>query len=353
MKAHIWSGTINMLLFIISVLIVMLTGCSGSASESSVQVNTDSIYPSDILPLLKDCRITLGNGANVKDLTNYEHKDYFFTTNDGTTDWVVYKAPNSGITSPNSNNTRSELAHHKKWVPETGGKLTGQLKVMNVSSTGDARVAASYSVVLGQIHSDEGHENEPLKIFYKKFPGHQKGSVFWNYEINTEGDNSKRWDYSTAVWGHDMSVIGEAPSSYPEEPADGIELGEEFSYEVNVYQGTMHLTFTREGHPPKSYSKSLISSEYTNDSDIPQQIRTLYAVIGRDGTERANAYAGELQYFKQGSYNQTNGKNVESNMVWSTGSETYEGDLAKQYANGSYAEVWFKAGSVGPGTPQE
>jgi hypothetical protein len=36
-------------------------------------------------------------------------------------------------------------------------------------------------------------------------------------------------------------------------------------------------------------------------------------------------------------------------MVWSTGSETYDDDCAKQYANGSYTEVWFKAATVGEG----
>lgn len=281
---------------------------------------------------------------------DYEHKDYFYSTNDGA-DWVVYKSPNSGITSPNSHNTRSELGHVQEWIPETGGKLTGKLKVVHVSTSGDARVAASYSVVVGQIHSNQGHENEPPKIFYKKFPGHNKGSVYWNYEINAEGDNSERWDYSTAVWGYDMSVIGSSASCYPEEPSDGIELGEEFRYEVNVFEGIMYLTFTSKGHPSKSFTKNLVLSEYIEDSDIPQQIRTLYAIIGRDGTERANAYAGELQYFKQGAYNQTNGKDPESNMIWSTGSETFGGDLAKQYSNGSYAEVWFKEGVVGPGRP--
>lgn len=39
---------------------------------------------------------------------------------------------------------------------------------MHVSTSGDARVAASYAVVVGQIHGTEGHENEPLKIFTKK-----------------------------------------------------------------------------------------------------------------------------------------------------------------------------------------
>lgn len=309
----------------------------------------DPKYPSDVIGFFDEWKITLGSGENVNDLINYEHEDYFCHANDGT-DWVVYKTPNSGGTTPNSSNTRSELRHLPEWTPETGGKLTGTLKVMHVSTSGDARVAAAFSVVVGQIHSGEGHENEPIKIFYKKFPGHSKGSVFWNYEINTEGNNSERWDYSSAVWGYDFSVVGKASDSYPEEPADGIELGEEFSYEINVYKGIMYVTFTSEDHETRTFTKNLVLSEYTSFSDIPEQVLTVFKSTGQDGTERANAYAGELQYFKQGAYNQTNGKDPAGNMVWSGGAETYGGDLAKQYANGSYAEVWFKAATTGPGT---
>lgn len=69
--------------------------------------------------------------------------------------------------------------------------------------------------------------------------------------------------------------------------------------------------------------------------------------IGRDGLELENAYVGELQNFKQGAYNQTNGKKPEDNLVWSTGSETYNGDISKQYANGCYAEVWFREATLG------
>jgi len=308
----------------------------------------DPDYPSDVIPFFNKWKITLGDGEEVKDLIGYEHEDYFYDTTDNGVDWVVYKTPNSGSTTPNSSNTRSELRQESEWTPETGGKLTGTLKVMQVSTTGDARVPAAFSVVIGQIHSSEGHENEPLKIFYKKYPGHTKGSVFWNYEINTDGDNSERWDYSTAVWGYDLSVVGESPNEYPNEPENGIELGEEFSYEVNVYNGTMHLTFNSYGHETKTFTKSLVGSEYTNSSDIPEQVLTVFKSTGQDGTEQTNAYAGELQYFKQGAYNQANGKNPENNMVWNTGAETYGGDLSEQYENGSYAEIWFKKATVGP-----
>ena len=144
-------------------------------------------------------------------------------------------------------------------------------------------------------------------------------------------------------------MIGSSPTTYPAEPADGIELGEEFSYEVNVYDGIMYITFESEGHETKTFTKSLVSSDFTTEADIPQQVVNLFGPIGQDGVEQPEAYAGELQYFKQGSYNQANNKNPEDNIVWSTGAESHGGDLATQYANGSYAEVWFKEATVGPG----
>ncbi|WP_396600570.1 polysaccharide lyase family 7 protein [Algibacter sp. R77976] len=273
------------------------------------------LYPSDVIPFMDEWKILCGDGKSMKNLVGVEHKDFFYVENENNINWVVYKTPNSGITSRTSSNTRTELGQTKHWIPETGGKLTGTLKVQHVSTSGDARVAASYSVVVGQIHSGEGHENEPIKIFYKKFPGHTKGSVFWNYEINTMGDNSKRWDYSKAVWGYDMSVVGESPNQFPSEPQDGIKLGEEFSYEINVYQGIMYVTFKSKDHETKIFTKNLLKSDFSKKEDIPEQIWTLYASIGRDGVERENAYAGEIQYFKQGAYNQTNGKDPKDNIV--------------------------------------
>lgn len=329
----------------------LLNGCFNSVKKSDANKAKAIVYPSDVISFMDQFSILCGDGTSIKDLIKTEHKDFFYVANDGKTDWVVYKTPNSGITSRTSSNTRTELGQSGKWTPEEGGKLTGTLKVQHVSISGDARVAASYSVVVGQIHGKEGHENEPLKIFYKKFPGHKKGSVYWNYEINTAGDdNSGRWDFSTAVWGFDMSVVGSSPDTYPAEPEDGIALGEEFSYEINVYEGIMYLTFSSKGHETKTFTKNLLKSDFATKEAIPQQIWTLYSAIGRDGVERENAYAGEIQNFKQGAYNQTNGKNPEENIVWYTGSETYNGDIAQQYANGCYAEVWFKEATVGPGT---
>ena len=189
----------------------MLSSCNTDTTPQREQAQEPTTqYPSDVLSFMDEFKILLGNGTSTDSLVDFQHKDFFYTTNDGSTDWVVYKTPNSGVTSKNSSNTRSELHQKAEWIPETGGKLTGTLKVMQVSTSGDARVAASYSTVIGQIHSGEGHENEPLKIFYKKFPGHEKGSVFWNYEINTAGDdNSGRWDFSSVLQNEETFSVRE------------------------------------------------------------------------------------------------------------------------------------------------
>ncbi len=326
-------------LFLMIGFALVLFSCTDRAKKSSKEDLKGTVNPSDVLPFMDKWKILLGDGTHKDDLIGFKKDNFFYVKNDGTTDWVVYKTPNSGITSRTSSNTRTELGQKTHWIPETGGKLTGTLKVQHVSTTGDATAASSFSVVIGQIHSDEGHENEPLKIYYKKFPGHTKGSVFWNYEINTKGDNIGRFDYSTAVWGYDFSMVGTSPTTYPDEPADGIALGEEFSYAVHVDKGIMYLTFASENHKTVQFTKSLITSEFATKEDIPEQVIKVYANREKGGgVERESAYAGEKNYFKQGCYNQANGK--------STKSETYNGDIAKQYANGSYAEVWFRKASL-------
>ncbi len=328
--------------------LLAFSSCNNTVKENTENETQKITYPSDVIPFYHHWNLILGDGSNAGVANNMENDDFFYTTNEEKTDWVVYKTPNNGSTHGSSNNTRTELAQKKKFFPnKANDKMNATLKVMNVSATGDARVAASYSVVVGQIHSADGHENEPLKIFYKKFPGHEKGSVFWNYEINTAGDdNAGRWDYSLPVWGYDFSVVGADKENAPAEPENGIKLGEEFSYEVHVKKGIMTVSFTSEGHESKSFTKNLVESEYATAADRPAQVEKLFVPIGQDGLEREDGYAGEGCFFKMGSYNQTNGKSPESNMVWCAGAETHGGDIKKQYADGNYAEVWFKTASI-------
>jgi len=113
----------------------------------------------------------------------------------------------------------------------------------------------------------------------------------------------------------------------------------------------MYLNFTSDGHETKRFTKYLIKTEYAAKTDIPVQTQKLFLPIGQDGVERMNAYAGELNYFKQGAYNQTNGKGPKKNMVWCSGAETFGGDITKQYENEVYTEVWFRETTVGASEP--
>ena len=319
------------LLSAVLVLSVSLYSCKNTPEKPVKNDAQKTVFASDVIPFFDHWNLILGDGSNAGQAINFEHEDFFYTVNDESGVWVVFKAPNMGDTHGTSFNTRTELAQLKKWSAMTDAKLSATLKVMNVSFSGDDDKRSAHSVVIGQIHSADGHENEPLKIFYKKYPKHNKGSVFWNYEINTAGDdNSGRWDFSTAVWGN-LSVADLETGSYPEDPEDGIELGEVFSYEVEVKEGIMYLTFTSEGHETKTFTKNLMISEYTTADAIPRDIT-------RTGVERPNAYSDEGLFFKLGSYNQTNAK--------ANGAEIYGGDIPKQYETGNYTEVWFKNASI-------
>ena len=205
----------------------------------------------------------------VGSLKGFSHPDFFFVDEHG---WLVFSAPNKALTTANSTNTRSELrqmlrgkntdigthepknnfalkAHRRaKKFADIGGQLEATLRVLQVSQNAKyPNKKPTFSVVVGQIHADKdqdqidkgtgfGFGNEPVKIFYKKWPDHQTGSVFWTYERNLERANPDRSDIVYPVWGNTWDNA--------EDPGEeGIALGELFNYNINVHGNIMHLTF--------------------------------------------------------------------------------------------------------------
>jgi len=115
-------------------------------------------------------------------------------------------------------------------------------------------------VIVGQIH---GSNDEPFKIFYRKLPGNEKGSVYFSYE---DSKVEKFYEF----FGNRATDA--------EDPSDGIALGEKWSYEVDVRGRNMVVTVTKGGGTSKSREVTW-SSEYGSD----------------------------WFYFKAGNYNQNNG----------------------------------------------
>ncbi len=210
-----------------------------------------------------------------------------------------------------------------------GGRLNATLKVNHVAErAGHPEKYPAFSMVVGQIHADKneeqmaegkgfGYGNEPLKIYYKKFPDHQNGSVFWNYERNLEKDDPNRTDIAYVVWGNSWDN--------PADPGEnGVALGEEFSYEVNVHGNIMSLTFESPGKEKKQFQINL-----ADNIDPNGEVDTKDNPLG---------YAEDFMYFKAGAYNQCSTKDAEG--IWYAACPG-TGDWAVDKANGDYASASF------------
>ena len=279
-------------------------------------------------------------------MLSYSHSDFFHLDKDGN---MVFEVQNKAITTKNSKNARTELRQmprgadfsidtaspmnnftlssnpHAAEFSSIGGTLSATVKVNHVSiHAANPTVPAAYAVVVGQIHAKKfkdqikaktgfGHGNEPLKIFYKKFPDQKYGSVFWNYERNLAKKDPNRADVAHQVWGntwYNQAAPGDA----------GIALGEEFSYKVDVKGTIMHLTFTTARHETKTF-----------DIDLSK---------GQDAKDSPTGYAQDSLYFKAGLYGQCSVN--ATHPVWGPGCAG-TGDFATDKKAGDYNSVTFSA----------
>ncbi len=291
--------------------------------------------------------------VTVAKIQSYSHPDFFFLNEDG---HMVFAAPNKAITTANSSNTRSELRQMLRGTntrigthdagnnfavrarkgsdkfAAIGGKLNAALRIDHVAlNAGEPQARAAYSVVVGQIHavkydntrSGFGYGNEPIKIYYKKFPDHDAGMVFWNYERNLGKDDPDRNDLSVPVFGGNWDST--------EDPGEnGIKLGEEFSYEINVHENTMYVTFHNDRLGTVVHARSLVR--------------------GADAKDNPLAYGGDSLYFKAGVYNQCSTKSGGGNWYAACAGM---GDWTVDKANGDYAQATFTQLSVSESTPPE
>jgi poly(beta-D-mannuronate) lyase len=356
-------------LTIIPTSLALLMSCASTDSSSSDGTNTNGFIPADKFDLsywkMNVPTDVDGNGKideiSVKEMKTYSHSDFFYLDDDNN---MVFATPNKAITSANSSNTRSELrqmlrgsntkiktsfagnnfaiaAHPlSERFGAVGGKMEATLKVDHVATRAKhANKPAAFSVVVGQIHAGKdkamvaknlgfGWGNEPIKIYYKKWPNHEKGSVFWNYERNLAKDDPNRTDIAHPVWGNTWKNA--------EEPGDkGIALGEEFSYTINLHGNIMHLTFTAPGKPTVNYSVDL-STNVDPNGEV-------------DSKDHPLGYTADWMYFKAGAYNQCSTKDAPG-MWYAACPGT--GDWKTDKANGDYTQVTFSKLELSDSTPK-
>ncbi|CAH0526513.1 polysaccharide lyase family 7 protein [Vibrio hippocampi] len=267
----------------------------------------------------------------------FSDPEWFYTNKE--TGAMVFVAPNTAPTTPNSKNARSELramlavdygepannfvvASHPdaKSYGAIGGQMSATLAVDHVSESGNDKKSGAFSVVVGQIHAAK---NEPLKIFYRKLPGHETGSLYWSYELNVSKENHNARDENGKKLRKDIyhNVFGTKGLRHDAAaPTDGIKLGEIFAYDVNVEGDIMHLTFTKN---PSSSAKVV----KTFDIDL--------TAGNYQGNSADLGYGNTWMYYKAGAYNQCNTKKSSSACEW-------RGMEAGDYAQVSFYQLDLK-----------
>jgi len=217
---------------------------------------------------------------------NYFNAEYFFASTDN---GLVFRSPIEGAkTSNNTSYTRTELremlrsgntnvnvqgVNKNNWVFSSApvsdqnaaggidGELVAELAVNYVTETGDdAQVGR---VIIGQIHAND---DEPIRVYYRKLPNNNKGSIYLAHEIKGGEDI-----YYELLGTRSKSAVN---------PENGIKLNERFGYRISVVGHLLTFTLIREGY-----------------DDIYQEI---------DMSESGYGTGGQYMYFKAGVYNQNN-----------------------------------------------
>ncbi|MDG1494372.1 MAG: polysaccharide lyase family 7 protein [Porticoccaceae bacterium] len=165
--------------------------------------------------------------------------------------------------SPNKNNWVFSSAPKRSQLAAGGvdGTLKATLAVNHVTTSGTSSQVGR--VVIGQIHAAK---DEPIRLYYRKLPGHTRGSVYAAHEVS-RGDDIY------------VDLIGSRSKS-AKDPADGIALNEKFSYVIEAQGHQLSIRIIQNKKIRAEYSFDLTDSGY----DV----------------------AKDYMYFKAGVYNQNN-----------------------------------------------
>jgi len=173
---------------------------------------------------------------------NTEHS----TTGVGPNNWVLSSAPK----------------RTRKAAGAIDGELHAELRIDHVTTTGHPNEIGR--VIIGQIH---GRDDEPVRIYYRKLPQNQNGSLYFAHEVDGVAEDIY------------VPLLGDK-SNDAVDPADGIPLGERFGYSIVAVGNLLEVTITQHGVPVARKRLDMSESGY--------------------GTR------DEYLYFKAGVYNQNN-----------------------------------------------
>jgi poly(beta-D-mannuronate) lyase len=145
-----------------------------------------------------------------------------------------------------------------------GGILRGTLAVNQVTTTGDRGQVGR--VIVGQIHAES---DEPIRLYYRKYPENELGFVYFAHEIRNSDDV--------------YFPLLDHTRSDDENPDVGIALGEIFSYEIKQKRSRIDVVLRRGDQSGPIIGHNYVDMEERNSGyDVPE----------------------EWMYFKAGAYSQ-------------------------------------------------
>ena len=107
--------------------------------------------------------------------------------------------------------------------------MTATLRVNKVTETGrDDDIGVT---IIGQIHAED---DEPLRLYYRKLPNNDLGSVYFIHEIRGDQDDDGGTIDGQSRRGNDLEEVNLVGSrdDDADNPFGGIALDELFSYEI-------------------------------------------------------------------------------------------------------------------------
>jgi len=199
---------------------------------------------------------------------------FFYLSKDG---GLTFHSPVKGAkTSKNTKYARTELREmlrrgnksiptaepgRNNWVPSTAkrkyrkkaggvdGELHATLAVNHVTTTGAANEIGR--VIIGQIH---GKDDEPVRLYYRKLPNHQRGSLYFAHENKNETDDQY------------YDLIGSRLSN-AEDPISGIKLNEKFSYSIVLAGDLLEVTILQDAQTLTRKRINIGESGYTSSDE--------------------------------------------------------------------------------------
>lgn len=202
------------------------------------------------------------------------------STKDADNNWVFSTAPTEVQDAAGGIDGELNVTMAVNHVTTTYGEDLTQVKASDQSKTKEQFEYQVGRVVIGQIH---GSKDEPIRLYYRKLPDHDLGSVyFWHEPRDLDTDDEIDVpEVLVELLGSEDLDIGD------DEPTDGIALNEKFSYTINVTANLLTVTISRDGKDDVVKSLDMSTS-------------------GLNGETSGFELADEWHYFKAGIYHLNN-----------------------------------------------